>query len=80
MTVSEGIGVGLLLNGQLFHGSDALAGGFGHVTIGREAEGQSRLPLPRRSEDRPSTITIDAVGNPWLAESLIDKVANLKLR
>ena len=33
VTVSEGIGVGLLLNGQLFHGADALAGEFGHVTL-----------------------------------------------
>jgi predicted NBD/HSP70 family sugar kinase len=33
VTVSEGIGVGLLLNGQLFHGTDALAGEFGHVTL-----------------------------------------------
>ena len=33
VTVSEGIGVGLLLNGQLFHGTDALAGEYGHVTL-----------------------------------------------
>src|SRR5262249_15597367 len=33
VTVSEGIGVGLLLNGQLVHGMDALAGEFGHVTL-----------------------------------------------
>ncbi len=33
VTVSEGIGVGLLLNGQLIHGADAMAGEFGHVTI-----------------------------------------------
>jgi len=33
VTVSEGIGVGLLLNGQLFHGTDALAGEFGHLTL-----------------------------------------------
>jgi predicted NBD/HSP70 family sugar kinase len=33
VTVSEGIGVGLLLNGQLFHGANALAGEFGHVTM-----------------------------------------------
>jgi len=33
VTVSEGIGVGLLLNGQLFHGTDSLAGEFGHVTL-----------------------------------------------
>ena len=31
VTVSEGIGVGLLLNGQLVHGADAMAGEFGHV-------------------------------------------------
>jgi len=33
VTVSEGIGVGLLLNGQLVHGSDSLAGEFGHITV-----------------------------------------------
>ena len=33
VTVSEGVGVGLLLNGQLFHGTDSLAGELGHVTI-----------------------------------------------
>jgi len=33
VTVSEGIGVGLLLNRQLVDGGHALAGEFGHVTI-----------------------------------------------
>ena len=33
VTVSEGIGVGMLLNGQLVHGRDAMAGEFGHVTL-----------------------------------------------
>jgi predicted NBD/HSP70 family sugar kinase len=33
VTVSEGIGVGMLLNGQLFHGRNAMAGEFGHVTL-----------------------------------------------
>jgi predicted NBD/HSP70 family sugar kinase len=33
VTVSEGVGIGLLLNGQLFHGTGALAGEFGHVTL-----------------------------------------------
>jgi len=33
ITVSEGIGVGLLLNGQLVHGSHCMAGEFGHVTV-----------------------------------------------
>jgi predicted NBD/HSP70 family sugar kinase len=33
VTVSEGIGVGLLLNGQLLHGAEGLAGEFGHVSI-----------------------------------------------
>jgi predicted NBD/HSP70 family sugar kinase len=33
VTVSEGIGVGLLLNGQLIHGADAMAGEFGHVSL-----------------------------------------------
>jgi predicted NBD/HSP70 family sugar kinase len=31
--VSEGIGVGLLLNGQLVRGANAMAGEFGHVTV-----------------------------------------------
>jgi predicted NBD/HSP70 family sugar kinase len=39
--VSEGIGVGLLLNGQLVHGSHSMAGEFGHVTV--EEDG---LPCP----------------------------------
>jgi predicted NBD/HSP70 family sugar kinase len=33
VTVSEGIGVGMILNGQLFRGSTGLAGEFGHVAI-----------------------------------------------
>jgi predicted NBD/HSP70 family sugar kinase len=33
VTVSEGVGVGLLLNAQLFHGTGALAGELGHVTL-----------------------------------------------
>jgi predicted NBD/HSP70 family sugar kinase len=33
VTVSEGVGVGLLVNGQVVHGRDAMAGEFGHVTI-----------------------------------------------
>jgi len=33
VTVSEGIGVGMLINGQLVHGRDAMAGEFGHVTL-----------------------------------------------
>jgi predicted NBD/HSP70 family sugar kinase len=33
VTVSEGIGVGLLVNGQLLHGGQAMAGEFGHITI-----------------------------------------------
>ena len=33
VTVSEGIGVGLLLNGQLVKGADAMGGEFGHVII-----------------------------------------------
>jgi predicted NBD/HSP70 family sugar kinase len=33
VTVSEGIGVGLLLNGQLIHGGGAMAGEFGHLTL-----------------------------------------------
>jgi predicted NBD/HSP70 family sugar kinase len=36
VTVSEGIGVGLLLNGQLVHGSHSMAGEFGHVTVEEE--------------------------------------------
>ncbi len=33
VTVSEGIGVGMILNGQLIRGTTGLAGEFGHVTI-----------------------------------------------
>ena len=33
VTVSEGIGVGMILNGQLIRGTSGMAGEFGHVTI-----------------------------------------------
>ena len=33
ITVSEGIGVGMILNGQLVRGATGMAGEFGHVTI-----------------------------------------------
>jgi len=33
VTISEGIGVGLVLNGQIIRGTSGLAGEFGHVTI-----------------------------------------------
>lgn len=33
VTISEGIGVGMVLNGQLVRGAGGLAGEFGHVTI-----------------------------------------------
>lgn len=33
VTVSEGIGVGMIINGQLFRGSAGFAGEFGHVTV-----------------------------------------------
>lgn len=33
VTISEGIGVGMVLNGQLVRGTSGLAGEFGHVTI-----------------------------------------------
>lgn len=33
VTVSEGIGVGLLFNGQLVHGAGSMAGEFGHVIL-----------------------------------------------
>lgn len=33
VTVSEGIGVGMILNGQLIRGSSGLAGEFGHVAL-----------------------------------------------
>jgi predicted NBD/HSP70 family sugar kinase len=33
VTVSEGIGVGVILNGQLVHGANAMAGEFGHMTL-----------------------------------------------
>lgn len=37
VTVSEGIGVGIILNGQLLHGATGMAGEFGHVCL--EPEG-----------------------------------------
>jgi predicted NBD/HSP70 family sugar kinase len=36
VTISEGIGVGMILNGQLVRGVGGLAGEFGHVTIQRD--------------------------------------------
>jgi predicted NBD/HSP70 family sugar kinase len=33
VTISEGIGVGVLFNGQLVHGAHAMAGEFGHMTL-----------------------------------------------
>jgi predicted NBD/HSP70 family sugar kinase len=36
VTVSEGIGVGMILNGQLCRGPTGLAGEFGHVAIGED--------------------------------------------
>ncbi len=33
VTISEGIGVGMILNGQLFTGANGLAGEFGHIRI-----------------------------------------------
>ena len=33
VTVAEGIGVGMIMNGQLVRGSTGLAGEFGHVTV-----------------------------------------------
>jgi predicted NBD/HSP70 family sugar kinase len=36
VTVSEGIGVGMVLNGQLFKGSTGSAGEFGHVSLVRD--------------------------------------------
>ena len=36
VTVSEGVGVGLLLNAQLFHGTGSPAGELGHVTLDEE--------------------------------------------
>jgi predicted NBD/HSP70 family sugar kinase len=36
VTVSEGVGVGILVNGQLMQGHDAMAGEFGHVTLVEE--------------------------------------------
>jgi predicted NBD/HSP70 family sugar kinase len=33
VTIAEGIGVGLLINGQLVHGAHAMAGELGHITL-----------------------------------------------
>lgn len=45
VTISEGIGVGLLMNGQLVRGGDAMAGEFGHVTLD---ENGPRCPCGKR--------------------------------
>jgi predicted NBD/HSP70 family sugar kinase len=45
ITISEGIGVGLLMNGQLVRGIDARAGEFGHVTLD---ENGPRCPCGKR--------------------------------
>ena len=45
VTISEGIGVGLLMNGQLVRGGDARAGEFGHVTLD---EAGPRCPCGKR--------------------------------
>jgi predicted NBD/HSP70 family sugar kinase len=45
VTISEGIGVGLLMNGQLVRGGDARAGEFGHVTLD---ENGPRCPCGKR--------------------------------
>lgn len=36
VTVSEGVGVGMILNGQLVHGARGMAGEFGHVTVAED--------------------------------------------
>ncbi len=36
VTVSEGIGVGMIMNGQLLRGSQGIAGEFGHVSLGAD--------------------------------------------
>ena len=36
VTVSEGIGVGMILNGQLVRGGTGIAGEFGHITLNHE--------------------------------------------
>jgi len=45
VTISEGIGVGLLMNGQLVRGGDARAGEFGHVSIDQNGP---RCPCGKR--------------------------------
>jgi predicted NBD/HSP70 family sugar kinase len=45
VTISEGIGVGLLMNGQLVRGGDARSGEFGHVTLD---ENGPRCPCGKR--------------------------------
>lgn len=39
VTISEGIGVGMILNGQLVTGASGLAGEFGHVTVDENGPG-----------------------------------------
>ena len=45
VTISEGIGVGLLMNGQLVRGGDARAGEFGHVSLDQNGP---RCPCGKR--------------------------------
>ena len=53
VTVSEGIGVGLLLNGQLVHGGDAMAGEFAHVSVDEE-----RAAVPVRGPRLLGTVRV----------------------
>ena len=63
VTVSEGIGVGLLLNGQLVHGAGALAGEFGHVTVDDE-----RPAVPLRQAGMLGALCVELGGRAALPQ------------
>ena len=57
VTVSEGIGVGMLVNGQLVHGGQAMAGEFGHITIDEDGP-----PCPVRQARLLGTLRFELGG------------------
>ena len=62
VTVSEGIGVGLLLNGQLVHGAGSMAGEFGHVSLDEDWPA-----LPLRAPRVLGTLRVELGGRPSLS-------------
>ena len=64
VTVSEGIGVGLLLNGQLVHGAGSMAGEFGHVSLDEIGPA-----LPLRTSRLLGTLRVELGGRAALSAS-----------